>query len=301
MTTQVIRPRGGGNNGNGPDRFVSALVFAIVAHTAVILGVSFGVRERTDAYQPPQTMEVTLVNTRSEEAPDQADYLAQANQEGGGNTEQKVRPQTPFPSATPGETAQLTSPVPPMESLPSEDHPERSEFLTAKQSTKVVETDAFPTEKKRSEKKSVADLVSRSMDIASLEAEVGESIQAYAKLPRQKFITASTKEYKYAAYMEAWRRKVERIGNLNFPQEARRQNLSGNLILDVALNPDGTLNNVQVSKSSGSRVLDDAAMRIVHLSSPFAPFPDDIRKEVDILHITRTWKFAGGGVLSSGQ
>lgn len=298
MTTQVIRPREASRSGS--DRFFSALLFAIVVHSAVILGVSFGVRERTDAYQPPQTIEVTLVNTRSEETPEDVDYLAQANQEGGGNTQDMVRPQTPFPSMMPSDRPQLTSPMPPVDSPPPQERAERAELLTTKQSAKVVESDVFPAERKQSEKVSVAELVSRSMDIASLEAEVGQSMQAYSKLPRQKFVTASTKEYKYAAYMEAWRRKVERIGNLNFPQEAKRQKLSGSLILDVAVNPDGTLNNVQVSKSSGSRVLDDAAMRIVHLSSPFAPFPDDIRKEVDVLHITRTWKFAGGEVATGG-
>ena len=294
MSTQVIRPRA--ESPVAADRFVSALIFAIVAHAAVILGVSFGVREKTDAFQPPQTIEVTLVNSRSDEEPEDVDYLAQANQEGGGNTTDQVRPQTLLPSTMPSDKAQITSPVPPVDSPPPQERAERAELLTTKNSSREVASDVFPAEKKRSEKTSVAELVSRSMDIASLEAEVGQSMQAYSKLPRQKFVTASTKEYKYAAYMHAWRIKVERIGNLNFPAEAKRRKLTGSLILDVAVNPDGTLNHVAVSKSSGSNVLDDAAMRIVHLSSPFAPFPDEIRKEVDVLHITRTWKFAGGEV-----
>ena len=294
MSTQVIRPRA--ESPVAADRFVSALVFAIVAHATVILGVSFGVREKTDAFQPPQTIEVTLVNSRSDEEPEDVDYLAQANQEGGGNTTDQVRPQTLLPSTMPSDKAQITSPVPPVDSPPPQERAERAELLTTKNSSREVASDVFPAEKKRSEKTSVAELVSRSMDIASLEAEVGQSMQAYSKLPRQKFVTASTKEYKYAAYMEAWRTKVERIGNLNFPAEAKRRKLTGSLILDVAVNSDGTLNHVAVSKSSGSNVLDDAAMRIVHLSSPFAPFPDEIRKEVDVLHITRTWKFAGGEV-----
>lgn len=134
-------------------------------------------------------------------------------------------------------------------------------------------------------------LLTSSFKIASLSAEIQRKLEERAKRPRRKFISASTKEYKYAAYMEAWRAKVERVGNLNYPDAARRNKLSGNLILDVALNADGTVNQINVRRTSGSRVLDDAAIRIVELSSPFAPFPDNIKAETDIMHITRTWQF----------
>ena len=129
------------------------------------------------------------------------------------------------------------------------------------------------------------------MEIASLSAQVTESAQNYAQRPRQKFISARTQEYKYASYMEAWRTKVERIGNLNYPDEAKRRNLSGSLILDVALNPNGSINNITLRRSSGEQILDNAAIRIVKLAAPYGPFPADIKKEVDILHITRTWQF----------
>ena len=134
-------------------------------------------------------------------------------------------------------------------------------------------------------------LLINSFKIASLSAEIRRKMQDKANRPRRKFISASTKEYKYAAYMEAWRTKVERVGNLNYPDDARKKKLSGSLILDVALNADGTVNQITVRKSSKSKILDDAAVRIVELSSPFSPFPDHIRKETDILHITRTWQF----------
>jgi len=91
--------------------------------------------------------------------------------------------------------------------------------------------------------------------------------------------------------MEAWRAKVERVGNLNYPEAARRNKLTGSLILDVALNADGTVHQINVLRTSGSKVLDDAAIRIVELSAPFAPFPDNIKSEIDIMHITRTWQF----------
>jgi protein TonB len=124
-----------------------------------------------------------------------------------------------------------------------------------------------------------------------LSAELDRKLEARSQRPRRKFISASTREYKYASYMEAWRAKVERVGNLNYPDDARKNNISGSLILDVALNADGSVNQITVRRSSGSKVLDDAAIHIVELSSPFAPFPNQIRKETDILHITRTWQF----------
>ena len=140
-------------------------------------------------------------------------------------------------------------------------------------------------------------IINRSLAMTSLSAEIDRRLQAYAKRPKRKWITARTKEHKYAAYMEAWRAKVEKIGNLNYPDEARRKKLSGSLMLDVALNPDGTINEIVLRRSSGHRVLDDAAIRIVRLAAPFARFPDDIREETDILHIERTWQFLGSNQL----
>jgi len=134
-------------------------------------------------------------------------------------------------------------------------------------------------------------LIMNSFKIASLSAQIRRKLQAKAERPRRKFISASTKEYKYAFYMEAWRLKVERVGNLNYPEAARKRKLSGSLILDVALNDDGSINQITVRRSSGYKILDDAAIRIVELASPYSPFPDQIRKETDILHITRTWQF----------
>ena len=134
-------------------------------------------------------------------------------------------------------------------------------------------------------------LMTNSFKIASLSAQIRRKLQAKAERPRRKFISASTKEYKYASYMEAWRAKVERVGNLNYPEAARKNKLSGSLILDVALNNDGSINQITVRRSSGHKVLDDAAIRIVELASPYSPFPDHIREETDILHITCTWQF----------
>jgi len=138
---------------------------------------------------------------------------------------------------------------------------------------------------------SASTLLTNSFKIAALSAQIKRKLEAKAEQPRRKFISASTREYRYAAYMESWRAKVEKIGNLNYPDDARRQKLSGSLILDVALNPDGSINEITVRRSSGHKILDDAAIRIVNLASPYSEFPKDIRSEFDILHITRTWRF----------
>lgn len=144
-----------------------------------------------------------------------------------------------------------------------------------------------------------AQLITRSFAMASLNAELQQKLELRARRPRRKFISANTKEFRFAAYMEAWRAKVERVGNINYPDEARQRDLSGSLLLDVALNPDGSVREITVRRSSGQKVLDDAAVRIVELASPFAPFPDDFLREIDILHVTRTWKFLNNAKFSS--
>lgn len=133
------------------------------------------------------------------------------------------------------------------------------------------------------------------MQMARLAAELDRQAQAYAKRPKRKFISANTREYAYANYMAAWVARVERVGNLNYPDEARRRNLEGSLVLTVAIRKDGSLERIDIIKASGVQVLDDAAQRIVELSAPFNPIPD-AAEQVDVLHITRTWQFVAGDV-----
>jgi protein TonB len=130
------------------------------------------------------------------------------------------------------------------------------------------------------------------MEMVNLSEQLNESMQAYAKRPRQVFVSARTREFMYANYMSEWVRKVERVGNLNYPDAARRDGITGKLLLDVALNPDGTVRNISVLRPSGHTLLDEAAIRIVNLAAPYAPFPPEIRKNADVLHITRTWEFS---------
>ena len=140
------------------------------------------------------------------------------------------------------------------------------------------------------------EIIERSMEMARLAAEIDRQSEAYAKRPKRKFISANTQEYAYAAYMRAWVARVERIGNLNFPDEARQRKLAGNLVMTVAVRRDGSIERIDVIQPSGYPVLDAAAQEIVRLSEPFAPLPKTV-DDVDILHITRTWQFLPGGVL----
>lgn len=312
------------------DRFVFSLFIALVVHAAVLFGVTFAPTDKDRSHH--SSLEIILVQHRSERAPAKADYLAQASQEGGGEQMQLARPATPLKAPFVSSDAALATASPPQtEPTPSSEMHSRSEpirpvpdDLLTRQVLAVVnavsreplsdEPTVSPTLEATPERVEVptafssptvsetidaASLVSRSLAMASLSAELEEKLQAYAKRPRRKFISASTREYKYASYMEAWRTKVERIGNLNYPDEARRQKLSGSLRLGVALNSNGTINEIVLRRSSGHKVLDDAAIRIVKLAAPFAPFPESIRKDTDILHIERTWEFLRGNRLAS--
>jgi len=149
---------------------------------------------------------------------------------------------------------------------------------------------------------SAADIfASRNAEMANLAARIEERSQAYASRTRRRAISTATREYIYANYMEAWRRKVERIGNLNYPREARELGLFGSLILHVAVRADGSLEGIRVVRSSGHEILDQSAIRIVELAAPFAPFPPNIKRETDVLDITRTWQFQRNNELGWGH
>jgi protein TonB len=277
------------------DRFGLTLFLAAAWHAVIILGVSFTVDPPGKAPPPERTLEIMVVQNRTEEKkPEKADFLAQSSQEGGGEEKEVVRPKTEMlmPSNKQvqkpiGETRRASMPNPP------QTPPKRKVISTPKEVEKkvaVAEKKRPPKPKKK--KLSTAQiLASTDKEIARLTAELDRKTKAYAKRPRRKHISASTREYKYANYLDAWKRKVERIGNLNYPEEAKKRRLYGDLMLHVALKPDGTIHSVQVRKSSGHKLLDDAAIRIVKLAAPYAPFPKEIREETDILDITRTWQF----------
>jgi protein TonB len=139
-------------------------------------------------------------------------------------------------------------------------------------------------------------LVEQSMEMARLAAEIERDSQAYAKRPKRKFISANTAEYEFASYMRGWVTRVERIGNLNYPDEARRRNLVGQLLMTVAVRRDGSVERIDIIRSSGYPLLDEAALRIVRLGEPYPPLPET-DEQIEILHITRTWEFQPGNIL----
>jgi len=276
------------------------LVGAALLHIVLILGLTFSLPEKPANDSPPQ-LEITLVQAHSQEEPDEADFLANVSQQGGGDTDKDLRAKTPFQGSS-----QKNQPLPlyrPQSIASEEISSQTDKVLVA--DTKKQKSLAQPQEsekKKTPEQKPLIGLPQQ-MNLTSerdrLLAEISLQQQNYQKRPRKKFLTARTREYKYASYMDAWRSKVERIGNLNYPEEAKRLNLTGSLILDVAILPDGSLDSINVRRSSRHKALDDAAIRIVRLAAPYSPFPKNFRDDVDIIHITRTWKFQHGDRLTS--
>ena len=279
-------------NISASDRLGLTLFFAAVLHAIIILGVGFDAN-RLLPKERPLTLEVTLVHSQSQKAPDQADYLAQANQQGGGTVKERMRPSSPFPNPRPtlqqdGDAPQnLPMQLPP----PSTANSEQPVLLAQNESAQQWQQQDEAHTPELPVTPSATELMVRSREIARLSAEIRQKQQAYAKMPREKYISANTREFNEATYIDSWRQKVERIGNLNYPDEAKTRRLSGSLMLDVAIKPDGSLKSVRIVRSSGHRALDNGAIRIVRLASPFSPLPPDIRKNTDILHILRTWKF----------
>ena len=278
------------------------LLIATALHGLLLLGLGFDLPD-PEAVEPEQSLEITVVRPRPAEPPEEAQLLAEANQEGSGNIEEVAKP-TVNPAVEAPATVQTalrnqTEPAPP----PEPDRPEpvnEEPEISAPEPQQEKKTKAEPGEAAPHPRLTAAQLLANmEREIKSLTAEIDRKTALYAKRPRRKAINAATREHKYAAYLEAWRRKVEYVGNLNYPDEARRRKLYGDLILHVAVRSDGSVERLRVVRSSGHSVLDEAAMNIVRLAAPFAPFPPGLKEEVDILDITRTWQFQRGNRLGS--
>lgn len=268
------------------DRLALTLFLATALHALVILGISFDAFDQESPDPTSPTLDITVVNSEPTEVPDDYDYLAESSQDGAGNTDKKIQPQQQMVEQAPPPAASQPAFAP-------------SQLLTRESDARKVETGMDSDSGQESETTTAAELINRSMEMLTLNEQINQSLQAYSKAPQSKYISARTKEFKYANYMRDWVSKVERVGELNFPDSARRADLSGSLIVEVALYPDGSVRNITILRPSGHKVLDDAAVRIVKLAAPFAPFPEDISKETDILYITRTWVFTSGKQMRS--
>ena len=277
------------------DRLAATIVFAVLTHLIVILGVTFVHENRPESRVT--TLDVVLVPRNSDTLPDQADFLAQANQDGGGNDDVRVRPETPPPPPAAGALATTVANASAQEQpAGSSRAPLDARRASASLAAGVADSVAAAAPAPGAD---TAPRESRRLEMAALSAEIERKLRTWAERPRRKWISARTREDRFAAYMVEWRRKVERVGNLNYPDQAARLGLSGNLLLEVALNPDGTVADIALRRSSGEPILDDAAVRIVKLAAPFAPFPPGIAEDVDILHIERTWFFHSDRGLTS--
>ncbi|MBI3545407.1 MAG: energy transducer TonB [Gammaproteobacteria bacterium] len=275
------------------DRLGVTVFGSFLVHMIVILGISFTLPKLRDLPGLP-TLEITLVQTSSDKRPDAPEFLAQANQDGGGDSDTPEVAKNPLPVR---EISPVNRDFPTFQSMPQKRVPSEREttaLLSQEAARKIKTHEPKPEKKELQQQPPNIGLMARAQiqeERARLNAEISRTWQEYQKRPRHMFLNARTQEYKYAAYMDAWRAKVERIGNLNYPEEAKLRRLNGTLLLDVALNADGSINEISVRRSSGQKILDDAAIRIVELAAPFAPFPAEVRADIDVLHITRTWIF----------
>ncbi len=280
---------------NSNDVLSATFLFSLILHGVLILGLSF-VIAKPEPKLP--TLDVTLVNTANRQAPKHADFLAQADNAGGGNSDKVRKPSQPVSGLLPTAANGLAPrPLTPRAPAPSDaSQPHRITTQSAGDFTVTTQTDQRKHDAEdmpRSKTK-----LDRRMEMARLAAEISAESKAYAKRPHKKYISANTREYAYAAYMKAWAKKVERVGTLNFPDAARTGKLDGNLILTVGLERDGSIHSIDIIRSSGRKVLDDAAIRIVRMAGPFAPIPKTDEK-IDLLYVTRTYQFMRGGQLKT--
>lgn len=276
------------------ERLRVTMLFSVIVHAVLILGITFTYEDPADSLP---SLDVILVQSSSAQKPKDADFLANASQKGGGESEKSARPRkpetSPIPKATPGQ-----APLPQKAGAPKPRPATAKAVLTGGRNAdfQVQSVKESAPEIPKVEALTSRELIERSLEMAQLAAEVDRQREQYAKRPRRKFISANTREYTYAAYMRAWVAKIERLGALNFPEEATRRGITGQVVLTAAIRRDGTLESVEMITGSGHTFLDEAGRRLIEMGAPYAPLPqsDD---QIDVLHITRTVQFLTGNVV----
>jgi len=272
-----------------------ALVLSLVIH-AVVLSIHFKLPEALGK-ATERALDVILVNSKGAHKPEHAQAKAQVNLDGGGNTDEDRRVKTPLPVSQ--QTQEGTDVVEAQKRV-AELEARTQQILTSLTSKKSVGADSHsndPTPPTVSTTTGL-DMATSALNLARLEGQIARNVEDYNRRPRKKFIGARVEEYRFAQYVEDWRQKVERIGNLNYPEAAKGRHY-GSLVLTVIIKNDGSLDRVEINRSSGQKVLDDAARRIVEMAAPYASFPDAVRRDTDVLEITRTWSFTTSDQLRS--
>jgi protein TonB len=264
-----------------------ALGASLLLH-AMLLAVRFTPPDFFDKARE-RAMDVILVNSKSKERPDKAQAKAQTNLDGGGNTEEDRRAKTPLP---PSDRTREGNDLSEAQRRVAELEVQQQQMMTRLAGERGISTDKARTTPTPApaDARSGADLATSALAIARIEGQISRQMDEYNQRPRKKFIGARVEEYRFAQYVEDWRQKIERIGNLNYPDAAKGR-LYGSLVLTVVIKSNGDLDRVEINRSSGQRLLDDAARRIVQMAAPYAAFPDAIRRDTDVLEITRTWTF----------
>jgi protein TonB len=269
----------------------NAVLASIVLHAAV-LSLRFGLPDPARLRPLPQTLDVVLVNSKSPTRPVDAEVVAQANLDRGGDTDENRRAATPLPVTR---TVERGDDLRRARKRAAEVEVKQRQLMTQAQAEAAVPAPP-PTPAPANDPQptpSGVDLMNSALALARMEAQIARRIEEYNKRPRKQFVGARAAESRFAQYVEDWRLKIERVGNLNYPEGARGR-IYGSLRLTVSLKPDGSIEEVQIDRPSEHRILNDAALKIVQLAAPFGPFPPDIRKDTDLLVITRTWTFAPG-------
>jgi len=275
------------------DRVLATAIGTSIVLHALVLAVHFKFPVASRPQSSEQRMEVVLVNAKTRERPTRADVLAQSNLDRGGNVDERRRARSPLPVTEPKHPGRDLSEA---QRRVRELEAKQQELLAmareAQAKVAAPPTQSTPAEQ-TAPQPSGRDLADLALAAMRLQAQIDKQIDDYQKRPRKKFIGANAAEYRFAQYEEEWRAKVERLGTVNYPAEARGK-LYGNLRLTVTIRPDGSVDAVELDRSSGLKVLDAAAFRIVRMAAPYAAFPASIRRDTDLLVITRTWFFSQG-------
>ncbi len=289
-------------NGHAPtitesDRLTFAGILAVAFHALLFLGIVFVIPEKPKTPFSP-TMQIVLAQNHALEKPEKADFLGQDNQQGGGEKDLLQMPTTT-------ELAQITDPnrqaslssAPAATQKPIDHNPE---ILTAAGRHRVfIEDQQDLPEELEQPILDTATLLQKSFELAGQNANLDNSNQQASKNLRTRQASAAIHRATDALYLDTWRRRIEEVGNQNYPQYARDKQLYGELILKVAVNANGTIRNVKIMESSGHKFLDDAAVSIVRQAAPFAPFDETLRKDTDVLEIVRLWQFQPGDTIST--
>lgn len=274
----------------------SSVLTSIAVHLLLVLGVGAKLFDPSKFAAPHNTMEVVLVNAKSATKPVKATVLAQANLDGGGNTDENRQAKTPLP---PIEQSAAQNARQAQERVKQLEQEVKTLMTQARSTAKVMQGEIAQKTSGTPDPVSTSDLMQKSIEIQRLEAQISREYDSYQQRPKRKYVGGRTQESRFAAYVDAWRQKVERIGNLNYPGQARARGIYGAVQVTIAIKANGEVEDIEIHSTRADKILKDAVRRIVTLSTPFERFPESFRRDTDILHITRTWIFGPGDVLSA--